>query len=243
MNPSISKELRYAGQELVDASGSSIASVLNQILNRFLGWPFKAATGSAVDSQGQRTETFDTLVYTTSSNESVPRPVEVPADVLACVIDVSETMDLARFRAAYERISWAKKLRKAAAPYTKDIPHTTMTLGIIFATKASVSVEVLAEELNRLNGQTPSAQWPDMVVVLSKGTINYAVQFPGETTIGDFLPPAEGALASYIPPIYIVAVMTPTREYTLNKMCAFLIAHLAIFSPGANLPNFAEVLE
>lgn len=32
-----------------------------------------------------------------------------------------------------------------------------------------------------------------MVAVLSTGTINYAVQFPGEQVIGDFLPHAEGA--------------------------------------------------
>src|SRR5258708_3977257 len=104
-------------------------------------------------------------------------------------------------------------------------------------------MERLAEELDRLNQQTPSAQWPDMLVVLNAGTINYAVQFPGEGALGDYLPPAEGALLGFTPPFYVVPVVRPAGEYAFNKMVAFLLAHLAIFSPGAKLPNWVDVLD
>ena len=93
------------------------------------------------------------------------------------------------------------------------------------------------------NQQTPSAQWPDMVVVQSKATINYAVQFPSEKILGDYLPPAEGALAGGAPPMYILVAMKPSGQHTFNRMCAFIIAHLAIFSPGAGLPKWIEILE
>ena len=43
--------------------------------------------------------------------------------------------------------------------------------------------------------------------------------------------------------MYIVPVMRPTGAYTFNKMCAFIIGHLFFFSPGAKLPNFAEILD
>jgi hypothetical protein len=82
-----------------------------------------------------------------------------------------------------------------------------------------------------------------MVVVLSGGVVNYAVQFPGQHLSGDYLSPGEGALASFTPPMYIVMVMRPTGVHTFNKMCAFLLAHLAIFSPGSKLPNWTEVLQ
>src|SRR5439155_4615631 len=59
----------------------------------------------------------------------------------------------------------------------------------------------------------------------------------------DFLPPAERAPAASTPPLYVVIVMRPTGAYTFNKMFSFLIAHLGIFSPGAKLPNWAQVLE
>ena len=81
-----------------------------------------------------------------------------------------------------------------------------------------------------------------MVAVLSTGTINYTLQFPGEQITGDLLPPAEGATAAYTMPAYVVMVIRPTGAYTFNKVTAFLIAHLAIFSPGAKVPNFALVL-
>lgn len=106
----------------------------------------------------------------------------------------------------------------------------------------TLSLEAFAEELDRLNRQTPGAQWPDMVAVLSTGTINYTLRFPGERITGDLLPPAEGATAAYTMPAYVVIVMRPTRAHTFNKMTAFLIAHLAIFSPLAKVPNFTVVL-
>jgi hypothetical protein len=68
------------------------------------------------------------------------------------------------------------------------VPYTTTTLGIIFIVQTAMSVERLAEELDHLNQQTPSAQWIDMVVVQSKATINYAVQFPSAKILGDYLP-------------------------------------------------------
>lgn len=43
--------------------------------------------------------------------------------------------------------------------------------------------------------------------------------------------------------MYIVMVMRSTGGYTLNKMMAFLIAHLAIFSPGAKVPPWIEILK
>ena len=82
-----------------------------------------------------------------------------------------------------------------------------------------------------------------MVAVSSTGSIHYAVQFPGESLSSDYLPPAEGALTGFTPPMYVVLVLRPTGVHTFNKMTAFLIAHLAIFSPGAKLPNWSHILD
>lgn len=71
-----------------------------------------------------------------------------------------------------------------------------MTLGIILAQRSDLPIETLAEELDRLNlnTATPGRERPDMLVLASTATINYAVQSPGESVTGDFLPPAQGAL-------------------------------------------------
>jgi hypothetical protein len=243
VDTSLAQQFYDEGKKLACASGSGIATTLNEILNRYLSWPFRAATGAAVDLDSLKTPTFGTLIYTASGPDSAAEPVEISADSLACVVDVSESVDLAGFQSAYGRIAQVKRLRKSKPPETKGVPQTTTTLGIIFVANTTIPVETLAGELDRLNQETPSWQWPDMIAVQSKATINYAVQFPGEKILGDFLPPAEGALAGGVPPMYIIIAMKPTGLHTFNRMCAFIIAHLAIFSPGAALPKWVKILE
>jgi hypothetical protein len=105
-------------------------------------------------------------------------------------------------------------------------------------------MESLAEELDRLNKQHSDREWVDMVVVLHKGTINYAVQFPGEGISGDFLPPAEGAHSDRLPPaMYVIILVRPNGQLSFNRMVAFIILHLMIFSPGAKLPDWSKILE
>jgi hypothetical protein len=237
----VSEEIHDAGQEVASATGQDLPDVLNHALRRFLGWPFKITAGYAVDRGGNKSATFATVIHTAPAT-AIGSSGAIPADAVGAVVDVCENVDSDGFRAAYRRIAQAKTLRKDTAPCVKAVPITTVTLGIIFALHSTLSLEDLAEELNRLNTQTPNQQWPDMIVVVSAGVVNYAVQFPGEQLSGDFLPPAEGALASYTPPIYVIVVMRPTGRYTFNKMLAFLIAHLRIFSPGARLPDWVEVL-
>jgi hypothetical protein len=233
----LANEFHRAGQKIAAAPETSISVELNDQLNRVLGWPFMAASGTAFDADGQGTGAFASLIFTRAQGENPQYgPVNIVADRVACVLDVSHTLDLEGLRSAYRRVALAKKLKKS--PAAKGILHTTITFGVIFAVTAALPLERLADELDRLNQQTPNAHWPDMVVVASLGLISYAVQFPGEPAIsGEFLPPAEGALANYIPAIYVVMIIKPAGGYTFNQMMHILLAHLALFSPGANLPD------
>ena len=190
-------------------------------------WPAQrepqSALGSAVQgAHGRRrrflwaeVECFWGSAVSTSSAGDSSAP-ELPSDTVACAIDVCHTLDSEGLQKAYGRIAEAKRLKKAPMPKGSE-PQTTVTLGIILAAKASVPLETLADELDRLNRLTPSAQWPNMVVVSTAGVINYAAHFPSEHVLNDLLPPAEGALASYVPPIYIVMVVRPTREDNLQQ--------------------------
>ena len=241
MNPSIAIQIHDASLTFHTTSHTSVARKLNEILNQFLSWPFRVTSGSARDSEGQTTSNFGTIVYT-APTDSAQEVVEVSADALAAVIDVSETLDLGGLRDAYERVAQAKQLKKTPTLERNGVSRTT-TLGIVFALSASASIEELANELDQLNRRHPDGQWPDIVIVLSKGAISYAAQFPGEGTSGDFFLSPRDVAKSITAPMYIVMVMRATGEFTLNKMCAFLLAHLALFSPGANLPQWLEVLE
>jgi hypothetical protein len=242
METSISQIVYDAGQKLAVSTGN-LADALNQTLNQLLMWPFGATKGFVRDGEGQTTDIFGTLIYTVSQSQPTQELSSFNADNVACVIDVDESLDVEKLSAAYERIACAKRLKKTQSPNVPGVQLTTVTLGIIFARDAVVPIETLAKELDCLNRQHPDREWTNMVVVLSKGIINYAVQFPGENVIGDFLPPAEGASDRYSPPIYVIIVIRPTGWFTFNKMCSFLMTHLMIFSPGTNLPNWDQILE
>jgi hypothetical protein len=239
MNVAISEAIRELAR-ILTATSESLEKTLNTGLNQLLGTSFSSVSGVSRDTEGQQTEYFGTLVF---RNTSSGAPSEtVSADDLACVIDSTDKMEIAFLQTAYERIASAKKLKKAAAPGTSAKPQTTVTLGVILARDATVPLDVLAQELDRLNRLHPESEWTDMVVVLSKGTINYAVQFPGDTKLGDFLPPAPGAFDRGSPPIYVVVVIRASGSYTLNRILAFLIGHLRFFSPSATLPDYLEVV-
>src|SRR5215469_7324551 len=128
----VSKEAYDAGQELALATSSTIADELNRVLNGFLKWPLKAATGYATDPV-DKTDTFGTIIYTASPTSPETGEVHVPADSLACVLDVSERIDLEKFREAYQRIARAKRLKKSPPLNLGSSVYITATLGIIFA--------------------------------------------------------------------------------------------------------------
>jgi len=242
MQISVSDAVREAGQQLILSRDNSLTSEMNRALNRFLGWPFQTASGFATDAEGSSTATFGVMVYVASEPASDQAIIHIDVDKLGCVIDAYESLSRDQLRAAYERVASAKRLKKTSVPKVKDVPQTTVTLGIILARDSQVPLDILAQELEELNRLHPDHEWTDMLVVLSKGTVNYGAQFPGEPAIGDFLPPEVGTTNRYSPPVYVVMMIKPDPAYAFNRMCSFLCAHLMIFSPGARRPNWLDVL-
>jgi hypothetical protein len=154
--------------------GSRLGTLLNVFLGEHIPWPYHAGPGSAIDSTGSESPKFESLIYTS------PEPIErVPADNLACVIDVHENLSLERLRQSYERIAQVKALTKTTIPTVSEgVPVADASMGIIFARDSDAPIEALAEELARLNEKHSYRVWPDMIVVLSLGTVNLACQIP-----------------------------------------------------------------
>ena len=240
----IASDVRETGRQIAAAGPETLPSVLRAGIERHVGWPYKVVSASVIDRDGAVSDAFAAVIYTdgAGSTSSTVAPTQVPADAAAAVIDVTDSLTIEAFRVAYARIARAKRLRKSPAPLL-ETPTTNVTLGIIFARISASPLEIFAEELERLNAQTQSREWPDFVVVAATGAIQYAAQFPGEPLGADYLPPAEGALRNYIPAVYVVITVRPTGEHTFNKMLSFVLAHLGIFSPGAKLPGFIDVLD
>lgn len=238
----IAQEVLETGSQVASASAGALSATLRGGIEKYVGWPYKVASASVIDSDGVVSDLFSAVVYAAAGDSRVAVPAQLPADSAAVVIDATDSLTIDNFREAYARVAGAKRLRKSPAP-NLDTPTTTVTLGVIYAQTSDLALEAFAEEIERLNAATPSREWPDMIVIASMGAIQYAVQFPGESLSGDYLPPTEGALSKYIPAVYVVIVLRPTGTFTFNKMMSFVVAHLGIFSPGAKLSNFTEFLE
>src|SRR5260370_4634487 len=95
----LSEEIREAGQQVGSATGTDVTSMLNRMLNRFLGWPFRAAPGFATDRESNKTDTFRSVIYSTSdTGGDLAGPVDVPADALAAAIYFCERLHLQQLR-------------------------------------------------------------------------------------------------------------------------------------------------
>lgn len=232
---------RICGHKIHDATGADLVRELHAGIAEFVGWPYSVSNGRLEDASGKVTSLFACVVHTATSASTVPKVI--PADNAAIVVDVIEDMGIDEFRAAYERIAEAKRLQKSPGPALKGTPVATVTMTMIFARRATVSLEVLAEELRRLNESRSDREWPDMIAVSGVGVISFACQFPGGAKLGDIFPPAEEGLKSFLPSWYVVLTMRPTLDGTFNKLLSFIVGYAAVFSPGADVPNFTLLLE
>lgn len=239
----IGNDIRAAGERLVamqTQNPEEFAAALNAELNEFLPVRFRAVHARAISSQNNETAEFTTMVCDRNRvNGELGQ--EVPAEAMACVVDVHATVDLESFRAAYDRIARAKAIPKVDPAVEGDFHPTNVTLGVLFSHDSSIPIEALATELDRLNQTYPTRQWVDVIVVLKKGSVNSALAFPGEEIQGDFLPPANGVIGGI--PAYVHLVARPGGAQTLNRLLSILLLHVGTFSTGMNIGHsVADIL-
>jgi len=237
----ISEKIRGAGDLLLQAlrdSGSSINECLNATLNEFLTWPFRADSACIIDSEGHKA-TFHTVIYSASEKQSASPAITIGADAAACVVHAVRDLGTEEVRSGYESIAAVKRLKRTHAPELGSISNTP--LGIIFAVDSALSIKTIAELVVHQNTDHPSTEWPDMIAVLTQGTVNYVAQIEGDVIQGNFVLP--NFSSRMVPPMYVHIFMRGVGPFAFNSMCGLLFMHLKTFSPGTNLPNSDVVLE
>ena len=236
----VSEKIRATGDLLLQAlrdPDSSINERLNATLNEFLTWPFRMDPACIIDSDGRKA-TFDTVIYTGSGKQSDP-VVRVNADAAACVIHAVRDLGAGEMRSGYASIAAVKRLKRTHAPEAASI--NLSSLGIILAVDSALSIKEIAELVVRENTDRPSTEWPDMIAVLTKGTVNYAAQIEGNDIEASFTLP--NFTSRQVPPMYVHIFMRGVGPFAFSTMCGLLFMHLMTFSPGTNLPNSKVVLE
>jgi hypothetical protein len=239
MQESIAQQIHQAAQALL-APGIKLEEVLASTLNRFLTWPFRTSAAYITDTEGTTTEPFPIMIYTSSQHEAPPDPIHVHADTVACVFHLVNTLTVEELHIAYEKIATVKRLKRTPLPQV-EFARTDAPLSIVFAVDSREPLEKVAEQMMLINKTHPSSEWPDMVVILTRGTVNYAVQFEGDPIAGDFLLPS---LTDFpVMAMYVHIVGHSLGLFSLNKVCSLVFMQLQVFSPGTTLPDQKTDLE
>jgi hypothetical protein len=232
--------IRDGAEEIVRRTNGDIevSAVLADFLNPLLVWPYLAGTISIPELDDGADAVYPAAVYTTTIHQ-VGAPVLTPAANVACVFHAARILTGEELITGYARIGAVKRLKRPHRPEEITHPINDVPLGIVFCVESESSLEGVAEQMMALNRTTPSCEWPDMVVVLQKGTINYAVQFEGDKIRGNFLLPNTNEFP--VVPMYAHVFARGVGLHSLNRMCGLLFMHLESFSPGVKLPESAAV--
>lgn len=227
MPATITEVLRDAGRDIGANGAQDLAARLNAALGGVLS-AFYVGPGVMIDVDGARSAPFECLIST--SEPDADRLV--PADAVACVAHLSTSLDRARLADAFARIAEVRGLRKS--PSTEDA-RSTITLGLVVAADATISLDEIATEMRSLNASVEDGGRPDMLAILTKGTVHYGMSFPGDDSVSGFLPPVQGS--SVVPPINVRQLVTGTATHALNKVCGFVIGHAAFYAPTVPRPD------
>ena len=163
------------------------------------------------------------------------------------MIEVKTRLNKKELKDAYAKIASCKKLSKTPKTSmdqkaTGSDLTTVGTLGIVFGFDTDISLEALANEAKDLNKSYESRLWPNMIAVLDKGVINYALSFPGEENLsGELAPPCDENFK--VPPFYIHLAILEDKEYTLNRFFTSLLSHLTFYPHRPSMVPFNVMME
>jgi len=216
--------------------GAEAQEILIKFLNIHLPKRYAASSGIIIDNQNYVSPQIDVIVYD-SVNSPVYRKDErvmiLPSDNVAAAIEVKSNLSKKELADAAEKIKKAKNLNKTPITnvdqeVTKGGLTITQSLGVVFAYTSSTSLETLSENLVEINKDIDAYCWVDLVVVLDKGIISYAVKQPLNPSIsGSF-----GGIPCPNPipiPYYITLGKLELGENTINEFLTRMLSHLTFF--------------
>jgi len=229
-------------------SGAEAEIILTKFLRDRFPRRFDVASGVVIGTDGSVSKQTDLIVFDAFNSpiyRKGPRVHILPRDNVAAVVEVKSKLNKDQLKDAAEKISSVKSIKPTPIsnldqPVTFSDMIIANTLGCVFAFDSYTSLETLAENLREINEQYPSDRWIDLVVVLDKGIISYAMQMPfGKNFPGWFGGPASNTFS--VCPVYIHLVKQESKELALNHFFLRLMSHLAFFRKRTSI-DFEGIL-
>jgi hypothetical protein len=229
--------------------GNEAENVVRDFLNHHLPQRFRATSGIIIDTANSLSPQTDVIIYDALTSPVYRYSEEMlmlPLDTVAAVIEVKSRLNKKEIEDGYEKIAVCKRLKKTPVSggdqqATGSDLKSVATYGVIFGFSSDTSLATLAQHAERLNGQYEPSAWPDLIVLLDSGTISYGVQFPGASSMGHMMPPADDNFA--VPPMNIYLMLREDGDFTLNRFFILLLAHLTFFPRRIGTPPFDQILE
>jgi len=222
--------------------GTEAQDILIEFLNDHLPKRYAATSGIIIDNKNSISPQIDVIIYDAVNSpvyRKDNRVMILPSDNTAVSIEVKSNLSKKELVDAANKIKKAKQLKKTPITnvdqeVTKGGSSISQTLGVVFAYSASSSLEALAKNLVEINNQIDAHLWIDLVAVLDKGIISYAIKQPLNPDIsGSFggIPDAEP-----IPlPYYITLGISNLGERTINEFFTRMLSHLTFFRKRSSI--------
>jgi hypothetical protein len=179
------------------------------------------------------------LIYTTSSAEPQASTQYVAPETVAGALYVAQTLNEESLAEGYRLIGKVKALPGHDTDSVEGWHH--VPVGMIVACDCDRPLEQLVDDISAVNAKVPSTRWADAVSVLSRGMINYAVQFEGGKIGGDFILPNKAGAMQFA--MYVHVMVSSPGTYAFNRTCGFLFMYLGCFSRKTSLPTNQMVTE
>jgi hypothetical protein len=236
------RKLREDFQEIQDCNphagdrGEEVENILKVFLSERLPKRFGVESGLVIGQEGAISRQCDVIIYDALNSpvyRSGTKLQILPRDNVAAVIEVKSKLNKDLLTDAAEKIASVKCIKPspiggADQPVTFSNLINSGTLGCVFAFDSYTTLETLAENLREINSASHSDQWIDLVVVLDKGLVGYALQKITQKTFIGWVggPPTDEFV---IPPFYVHLAHISHGEKTLNQFFLRLMAHLTFF--------------
>jgi len=240
MTASLTETIHGLGNTLLERSrdGSvDLAEELRLILAPFLSSDFSIDSIGVRDDAGTILIEKALLIHT--GDEAAKATGFLRPQTVAGVLYVAQTLQEDSLRAAFDLIGKVKALPNSDENSVEGWHH--VPVGMIVSRDCVGSLEGLSDMIARMNASIPSTRWADAVAVLSRGTINYAVQFEGGKIGGNFVLPNKTGAMQFA--MYVHVMVSSLGAYTFNRMYGILFMHLGSFHRRTALPTLDAVTE
>lgn len=233
--------------------GEEAQDILIKFLNAYLPKRFTAASGIIIDKNDKLSKQTDVIIYDSFSSpvyRSSHKTQIVPNDSVACVIEVKSNLDSTDLKDAIEKVASCKTLYKRGFEDVDQLPtgstaSNSDTLGIVFGYDSRTKLETLGKTYKEVISGYDSNLWPDAIIVLDKGALTFAIQYPGEKRFSGTcnIPSIRDDGSGFYPPWYVGLVVDNDGEYAFNKLFLRILSHLTFFPRRPVIPPFERMLD